>query len=121
MFCVALDRAQSQGQGTKFHLSCSFTVNLLRLFSWNGEVGPKKALMRFLSLAVGERRVGWVMGCPRPQEDRQGLGAWEILQDVCYYRASDLCSGNLIISMVFVFSMPIRFLFSSPDNVNLCK
>lgn len=57
MFCVALDRAHSQGQGTKFHMSCIFTVNLLRLFSWDGEVGPKKALMRFLSLVVGDGRV----------------------------------------------------------------
>lgn len=40
---------------------------------------------------------------------------------MCYYRVSDLYSGNLIISNVFVFSMTIRFLFSSPVNVNLCK
>lgn len=62
MFCVALDWAQSQGGGggAKFHLSCIFTVSLLRLFSWDGEVGPKKALIRFLSLIVGGGRVRWM-------------------------------------------------------------
>lgn len=63
MFCVALDKAHSQGQGIKFHVSCICTADLLRLFSWDEEVGPKKALMRFLGLVVGEGRVRWVMGC----------------------------------------------------------
>lgn len=70
--------------------------------------------------AVGEGRARWVIGWQQPQETSRG-GALGRSRKTSCYRFRGCSSGSGMISSELVFSVAIGFLFSSSDNVNLCK